>query len=127
MQPFAVGKLHRAFRGDFEHHGGCFERDAGMIQRGQEALDILRPRERNAEALQPEAVVNALVEDAARFGIALQQEDVFKPEMRGFSSGGKPRGACADDHQIVVFQQFSAHLTTPENGWSPARRRSICS
>ena len=60
----------------FQHHRVQQHFDAAAVQLVDEALGILRAGQLLAEAVQAEAVVYALLEDAAQLAIPFQNDDL---------------------------------------------------
>ena len=68
------------------------------------------------EHLQPEAVVDALQEDAAQLEIALDDQNVFGAVLAGGDGGRQPARAAADDDHVVFG--FARHLPSSHMLWS---------
>ena len=58
-------------RGDFQHHRAQLHPDTGGAQQFNAAACVFRAGELLAKAVQAEAVVDALVQDAAQLVVAL--------------------------------------------------------
>ena len=53
--------------------------------------------------MQPEAVVDALVQNTAQFGVALQNQNILHARMPCGKRCGKPGRTAAQNHEICVF------------------------
>ena len=91
----APGKLH--------HHGAGDGFHPGVPSHLDEPGRVLRAGHGAAEAQHAEAVVDALIEDAAQHRVPLQQEHPVHAFFLGPDRCGQPRGAAADDHKISSF------------------------
>ena len=87
-------------RRDLQHHGAQLHPDAGRAQHFNVAPGVLRAGELLAETVQPEAVVDALVQDAAQLVVTLQNQNIAQAVLPCAVGCGKACRAAADDDQI---------------------------
>ena len=73
-----------------------------------QALGVFRPGDRLVVEEEAEAVVDALVEDAAQPLLALDEEDVLGPGALGAQGRGQAGRPAADDHDVARFD--SVHV-----------------
>jgi hypothetical protein len=69
---------------------------------GQEALRVLRPGEFLAEVVDPEPGMDALEQDPADLGLAVQDQDPFRARVAR-AQGRAHAGGTAADHDHVVL------------------------
>ena len=79
------------------------ERDVPLHGLIDEALGIFRAGQLLLKGMEAEAVVDALVEDAAELRIALQNQDVLAARVVRGDRRGKARRAAADDEHVDLF------------------------
>ena len=66
------------------------------------AARVLGARQLLLEIMQAEAVVDALVEDAAQLVVALQNQDAARARLaRGLQAAASPAGPAADDDDVA--------------------------
>ena len=102
----AVGGIERGHglvRRDAEHHRVQQERDVPLRGLIDESLGIFRAGQLLLEGVESEAVVDALVEDAAELRIALQNQDVLAVRVVRGDRRSKARRAAADDEHVDLF------------------------
>ena len=87
-------------RRDLQHHGAQLHPDASGAQHFNVAPGVLRAGELFAETVQPEAVVDALVQDAAQLVVTLQNQNIAQAVLPCAVGCGKACRAAADDDQI---------------------------
>ena len=92
--------MHLFVRGHFQHHGVQLHLYAGVLEHLNKAPGILRAGELLAKAVQTKAVMDALVQNAAQFLVALQNKDVAQTAFPCLAGSSKARGAAADNDQI---------------------------
>jgi hypothetical protein len=90
---------------DVEHVGVGQHVDAALEHLLQEALGVLGPGELLLEVVQAEAVVDALLQDAAGLALAVDDQHVLGAGVAGADGGREPGGAAADDHDVVAAAQ----------------------
>ena len=83
----------------------------GILGQHLEAVGVLRPGELLAEGHEAEPVVDALVEDAARTGVPLYDEDITRPGPARRDGRGKAGRTTADDDDVMPFARD--HLASP--------------
>jgi hypothetical protein len=79
------------------------EPDAGAVGVLGEALGVLRARDRLLVKEEAEAVVDALVEDAAGATVAFEDEDTGSAGAPGSDSGSEAGRAAADDDDVMAL------------------------
>ena len=77
--------------------------DAQGVDLFNEPPGVFRAGEFLMEGVEAEAVVDALVQDAAQFPVPFQHEDVPQTRLVGGHGCRQPRRTAADDDQIGVF------------------------
>ena len=87
-------------RGHFQHHGVQLHLYAGVLEHLNKASGVLRAGQLLAKAVQTEAVVDALVQNAAQLLVALQNEDVAQTAFPCLAGSSKARRTAADNDQI---------------------------
>ena len=93
--------MHLFVRGHFQHHGVQLHLYAGFLEHLNKAPGILRAGQLFAEAVQTKAVVDALVQNAAQFLVALQNKDVAQTAFPCLAGSSKrPAGPPPIMHQI---------------------------
>ena len=90
-----------AFGREVEHHRIEPHLHRSVGEHFDEPVRVFGPGEFLLEAVEPETIVDALVEDAAELLVALEDEDAAQPRLIGGAGGGEPRGAASDDNQII--------------------------
>ena len=85
-----------------QHHRVQPDFHAGLFQQADVAAGVLRAGQLLAKAVQAEAVVDALVQNAAQLAVPLQNQHPAQALLPGLAGGGKAGGAAADDDQLVV-------------------------
>ena len=88
-------------RADGEDHGQELIFDAALKHLVDEALGVLGAGQLLLEGVQAEAVVDALVQDAAQLVVALQDQDAPIPGVVCGNRCRKTGGAAADDNNII--------------------------
>ena len=88
-------------RGDIQHHGVQTDVNAGLTYHVDEAPGILRAGQLFLEIVQTEAVVDALVEDAAQLTVALDDADRATACFPCGIRSGQTCRAAADNHEFV--------------------------
>ena len=83
---------------NFQHHGVQLHLHIGVPQHLNKPLGIFGARQLLFKVMESEPVVNTLVENAAQFLVALQNQDALCAVMVSLQSGREPRGAAADDN-----------------------------
>ena len=87
---------------DGENHRVGPDFGAGLLGLLHEAARVFGPGELFAEVVQAEAVVDALAQDAARGGVALQDDDArVRPRLARRDRGGEAGGTAADDGDVA--------------------------
>ena len=102
----AVGGIERGHglvRRDAEHHGVQQERDVPLRSLINESLGIFRAGQLLLEGVESEAVVDALVEDAAELRVPLQNQDVPAARVVRGDRRSKARRTAADDEHVDLF------------------------
>ena len=92
---------------DLQHHGVQLYLYLGFLQHLHKPPGVLRAGELFFEVVQPKAVVDALVQDAAKLLVPLDDDDFLGSVLVGGAGGGKAGGASADDDDVVF------HVTCP--------------
>ena len=92
--------VHLFVRGHFQHHGVQLHLYAGFLEHLNKAPGILRAGQLFAEAVQTKAVVDALVQNAAQFLVALQNKNVAQTAFPCLAGSSKARRATANNDQI---------------------------
>ena len=97
--------VHLFVRGHFQHHGVQLHLYAGVLEHLNKAPGILRAGELLAKAVQTKAVVDALVQNAAQFLVALQNKDVAQTAFPCLAGSSKARRATANNRsdQPLLF------------------------
>ena len=90
-----------------QHHGVEFVGDLQLFGHRDKTGGVFGTGEFFLEGVQPKAVVDALVEDAAQLVVPLQDQQVLHAVPAGLHSGRQPGGAAADDNKIYVFHGIS--------------------
>ena len=89
------------FRRDGQHHRVRLYLYVRLAHQLDEAARVLGARELFFKIMQAEAVVDALVEDAAQRVVALQEQDAARAALVRGLGRRQPGGACADDDDVV--------------------------
>jgi len=92
--------VHLFIRGHFQNHGVQLHLHAGALEHLNKASGILRAGELLAKAVQTKAVVDALVQNAAQFFVALQNKDVAQTAFPCLAGSSKTRRTAANNDQI---------------------------
>ena len=93
-----------------EHHGIRDDLDAAFADHIDVSARVFGTGELLAEAVQTEARVNALIQNAARLAVALQNQNIFRCQTRikcGCRSC-QTGGTAADDNQFLVHRYASS-------------------
>ena len=101
-------------RRQIQHHGVQLIGDAQLLHLLNEPPGILGAGELLLKGVQAEAVVNALVQDAAQLVVPLQDEDIPQARLVGRRRSSQPRRAAADDDKFVF-----SHGLSPSLRWRP--------
>ena len=101
-----------------EDHGPGLDLDRLADDVLGEPLGVLGPADRLLIKEEPEAVVDALVEDAAEGPLALEEEDLPRARPPGAEGRGQPGRAAADDGDVAGLD-----LDPPSVSPSAFRRR----
>ena len=94
-----------------QDHGVRFHLNGGTLQHVNEPPGVLRTGKLLLKAVEAEAVVDALVENAAQICVPLQQKDICHPRLPGGQSGGQARRAAADDGQLVFLHAHASFVS----------------
>ncbi len=113
--------VHGSIRSNIQHHRVGQHRNGGVFEHVDEAARVFGAAQLLLEAVQAEAVVNALVQNAAKLLIALDDEDVFQAVLGGAHGRGQTGGAAADDNQIIRHTRFASSLVSQARIQLPAR------
>ena len=103
-----AGGVDAPARADIQHHRvqqGFNAQREGFVD---EELGIGRAGQVFLEHFQPEAVVDALQQDAAQLEIALDDQNVLGAVLFGGDGGCQPARTAADDDHVVFV--FARHL-----------------
>ncbi len=92
---------------EVEDHGPRLEADALAAGVLGQALGVLGAGDGLVVEEKAEAVVDALVKDAAEPPVALDDQDVLRPGPPGAQGRGQAGGAAADDDDVM--KRFVGH------------------
>ena len=105
---------HGLIRRQIQHHGVELILDAQRLHLRDEPCGVLGAGQFFFEGMQPETVVDALVQDAAQLTVALQNQNVLHAVFACRHGCRQPGRAAADDDQIYIFHcrspPFKTHL-----------------
>ena len=87
-------------RGHFQNHGVQLHLHAGVLEHLNKASGVLRAGQLLAKAMQTKAIVDALVQNAAQFLVALQNKNVAQTAFPCLAGSSKARRATANNDQI---------------------------
>ena len=102
--PVASGLSHHAHTlvpGHFQDHGIQPDLHSGGADHGNEPSGVFRPGKFFFKMVQAEAVVDALVQNAAQLPVPLHYEDLFQSFFPGGPGSRQSGGAAAHDDQII--------------------------
>ena len=91
------------FRRHVQHHRVGQDADGGAAKHFNEPPSVLRPGQLLLEVVQAEAVVDALVQNAAQLAVALQNQNIAQTCVIGRARRGKSGGAAADNGKLTGF------------------------
>ena len=99
-----VGLVHGGdgfIRRQIQHHGVQLVGDIQLLHLPDEPSGVFRTGQLLLKGVQAEAVVDALVQNAAQFVVPLQDQNVLNSCVPGSDSGSQTGGTAADDNEIV--------------------------
>jgi len=116
----------QALRRYVEDHRVALERDAPLLDLADVAVGVFRAGQLLVEDMQPETVVDALLQDAAQTHVALQDQEAAAAAVPGGDRRGQAGRPAADDHQVdISCFRHAFHLSFPNPrgaGARPSRR-----
>ena len=86
---------------ELEHHGVQLYFHIGILDLLNKPGGVLRSGELLVEVVEPKAIVDALVEDAAQLLVPLQNQYLPQPLVPGLPGGGQSGGAAANDDEFI--------------------------
>ena len=104
VAPGRADAIHDLFAGKIQHHGIGPDLDLRRLQLVDKPLGVFRAGKLLAEIMQAEAIVNALLQNAAQLLVPLQHQNLRL--RRGFPGGKRrrqSRRAAADDYDIITI------------------------
>ena len=114
---FAARNGEHALVREREHHRRKTDGDAQLLGAGQKTRGVLRAGQLLAERVQTEAVVDALVQNAAGDAVALDDEHIVHARLLRGDGGSETGRTGADDDDIVGVHAFSpSFLVLPTIG-----------
>ena len=87
-------------RSYFEHHRPAHDPHAALVRHVDVALRVFRPRQLLLEAVEPEAVADALLENSARRVVAFDDKHVLRARVLRRAGRRKPGGTRAHDENV---------------------------
>ena len=107
------------FRRHIQHHRVGQDTDGGAAEHTDEPSRVFRAGQLLLEVVQAEAVVDALVQNAAQLTVALKDQNVVQTRVIGRACGGKTGGTAADDGKLTGFHLCAPPFVSPVRMYVP--------